>query len=146
MKSNMKQDYGLIASRILICTPFLILMFLTGSKLYKMAQIKGFVPGRKLVTQLVTGSGEQQGRREMVYWISWGGADWRVPSNNRTNLPEEIWENHPVGSEIQLVQHGETFYHPNGIFVSPGNFVFDVFLMLVWAVGVGWALRPIWET
>ncbi|HEY9062227.1 MAG TPA: hypothetical protein VIO64_17265 [Pseudobacteroides sp.] len=120
---------------IIIFAGFLALG-VTGPKLIKMAQIKGWVTGAEIKVEEITQKWNQtpdihpSGRN--TFWISWGNQDISVRGNHRTNVEKEIWDSINIGDKIELVYvPGDTSaYLKDGIFVGPGNFIFDIVLLL----------------
>jgi hypothetical protein len=107
-------------------------------KLYKMAQIVGWLPGAEVTTGFITQKGVDEGMRgRQHYWVSWaihGGAFSRA---DRGNVSPEVWAKMRVGDSVEVARvPGDDAGHlRNGVFVEPGNFVFD-FVLLALTLGV----------
>ena len=116
---------------------FALLICYTGSKLVKMAQIRGFIPGPTPVAKTITGKAALPGHYGDAYWVAWDGADVSEPGRNRINLDPEAWERYRVGDEIDVIYfRGDRFpYLRDGIFSNNGNFVFDGRLLTMWLTG-----------
>lgn len=122
----------------------------TGPKLYKMAQIKGWLPGATAADWTVTQKWHQtpnqhpSGRN--TYWIATTEEDIRKIGPHRLNVPSEKWESLKEGDKLEIVSvPGDPApYLRDGIFVSWGNFAFDLALLGVEFGVVGvmvWPLR-----
>lgn len=124
--------------RILAACLLGYLAFFTSAKLLKMARIRGFIEGPPPVSKRITDKAVLQGKYGDSYWIAWDGADIRRPSKSRLNLPEEAWGRYSVGDQFQVFLFpGETWaYSREDIYVSDGNFVFDLILLSLWLVGL----------
>jgi hypothetical protein len=104
----------------------------TVPKLYKMAQITGQTPGATVTTRSVTEKGMDHGRQGREhYWVSWGVAAGSRSRADRDYVSPEIWTNVKVGDSIEVVHvpGDDAGYLKNGVFVEPGNFVFDYVLL-----------------
>lgn len=120
-------------------------LLFTGPKLLRMAQIKGWVPGGQTTTHRITQKWEEMrdGSRGpgSVYWISWTDRSIQEIGDHRLNLELEQWHSLQVGDPIEIVRvPGDQWPHTrDGIFVSPGNFVFDSVLLGVelWLMWLG---------
>lgn len=109
---------------------------ITGPKLYRMAQIKGFVDGAQTEIVTVTNKWHQsvQGRRAReVYWVTWTNQDIKQVGSHRLNLTAERWNSVEIGDKIELIRlpGRDKAYDSAGIFVSEGNFIFDLLLLLL---------------
>jgi len=109
---------------------------ITLPKLYKMCQIKLWIPGAVLGEERITQKWHQtpaehpKGRN--VYWISWGDTPIREVGAHRTNIEREQWESLRVGALVETVRipgDPSPYLRRNDIFVSPGNFAFDFALL-----------------
>jgi hypothetical protein len=110
----------------------------TGPKLYKMAQIMGWQPGADVTTGFITEKGVNQDYRGREhYWVSWANHGGALTRADRANVSPEVWESMKEGDSVEVVRvpGDESAYLRNGVFVEPGNFVFD-FVLLALAVGV----------
>jgi hypothetical protein len=115
-----------------------ILMFLvawvalfTAGKLYKMASIRGWVPGAIYKEHVVTDKRVLEGTYGPVHWLAWSDADITERSPMRENVEKEQWDNIAIGATITMAYYRDDPepYKPDGIFVSAGNFVFDLLLL-----------------
>jgi predicted DNA-binding protein (UPF0278 family) len=68
------------------------------------------------------------GMRE-VYWLAWDGGDADVPGRHRINVERHVFEATQIGDTIRLVFEDGDPYLRDGIYVSRGNFIFDVCLL-----------------
>ncbi|MBC8117737.1 MAG: hypothetical protein H7062_25385 [Candidatus Saccharimonas sp.] len=113
----------------------------TVPKLFKMCQIKGWVPGASATNEVITQkwhqTPEQHPSGRDSYWIAWGITDIKTVGGHRLNVPSERWERLNVGDTIEVVRlPGDRWpYLRDGIFVSAENFIFD-FLLLNVELGV----------
>jgi hypothetical protein len=101
-------------------------------KLYKMAQIKGWQPGATVTTRVITDKGVDQGRRGLKhYWVSWANHGGALTRADRDNVSPEDWQSMRVGDSVEVVRvpGDDAAYLRNGVFVEPGNFVFDYVLL-----------------
>ena len=112
---------------ILLAVSIWLLAF-TGNKLWKMAQINGWVPGADTVEVAVTEKSASEtelrhGVGDTVYWLIW--------QDGRTNVTREIWQGVQMSDRLELRRlPGEgKLYYEGGIYASPGNFVFDFVLL-----------------
>ncbi len=113
-----------------------VAVLMTGPKLFGMCQIKGWVPGATVRTELITQKWHEM-RSEFdeishVYWIAWGRRPIREVGDHRLNLEPEQWEAVRVGDRVEIIRvPGDSWPHTrDGIFVSPGNFQFDIGLLI----------------
>jgi hypothetical protein len=120
---------------------FAVLMTVyTSNKLYCMAAVRGWVPGARsewvtiLRKEIVPGGGG------LVRRLHWKDADGR---DDWGNPPPERWEALAVGDTLEIRWVGLTpeSHIADGIWASDGNVVFDVVLVLLELLGVGWAWR-----
>jgi hypothetical protein len=104
----------------------------TGPKLHKMAQINGWRPGATVTTRVITAKGVDQGRRGREhYWVSWATHGGALTRADRDNVSPEVWGSMRVGDSVEIVRvpGDDAAYLNNGVFVEPGNFVFDYVLL-----------------
>ena len=114
-------------------------------KLYKMCQIKGWLPGANATNEIITQKWNQtpaehpSGRD--TYWIAWTDDDIRKVGEHRVNVPPEHWNHLNLGDQIEVVRlSGDGWaYLRDDIFVSVGNFAFDG-ILLVAEIGVAFAM------
>jgi hypothetical protein len=110
----------------------------TGPKLYKMAQIMGWQPGAKITNGWITSKGvDQDLRGRTFYWVSWANHNGTPTRADRNNVSSEVWEGMKVGDPVEVVRVSgdDAAYLRNGVYVEPGNFVFDLGLLAI-SVGV----------
>jgi len=111
-------------------------LFVTGPKLYKMCQVKGWIGGAGITQETISAkwhqTPEQHPRKRDAFWIAWQGADIKVRGSNRINLQREQFGTLRVGDTLDVVRLPDdpVPYLRQGIFVSPGNFVLDIVLLL----------------
>ncbi len=107
----------------------------TGPKVYRMAQIRGFVPGAQVSAETVVEkwhqTPEQHHDGRDVFWVTWSESDIRARGSHRLNLPEELWNTVTVGGPIEIVrlEGGSEPHHRQGIYASNGNLAFDLILL-----------------
>lgn len=114
---------------------FGVMVTITLPKLYKMAQIKGLLPGAVAVQRVIvekwhqTPAEHHKGRN--VYWIAIAPGDIRQRGSHRLNVVPEHWNRLNQGDTIELlsIPGDPDFYLRDGIFASWGNFVFDFVLI-----------------
>ncbi len=110
---------------------------ITGPKLYKMAQIRGWIPGailtEKVILEKLHETRRQRRRDPNTYWLRIDDVKIEYPGNHRINLTPEMWEDLSIGDNLEVVQLSKegNYYLRNGIFVSTGNFIFDFFLLSI---------------
>ncbi len=115
----------------------LLAVTVTGPKLYKMAQIRGFVPGAEVVQKQITDKWHQtsaehhKGRN--VYWISWGNKSIKEKGAHRVNLEHDTWKQYHIGQKLELAYIGKDSkpYLADGIYASNDNLIFDCVLLLI---------------
>ncbi len=113
-----------------------LVLFITGPKLHKMCQIKGWIAGTKTTQETISvkwhQTPDQHPKKRDVFWIAWQGADIKVRGSNRINLQREKFEALQVADTIAVVRLPDdpVPYLRQGIFVSRGNFVLDIVLLL----------------
>ncbi len=120
---------------------WLILSF-TGPKLYKMAQIRGWISGATLQQEIVTdkaqtkslntSSNRYEDKYSYSYLIAWSNQPASEPGPDRVNLIFSDWERIAVGDTVNLIRipNDEKAYLREGIFASNGNFGFDLGLII----------------
>lgn len=119
----------------------------TGPKLHKMAQIRGWLPGGSIETVVVTDRWHQQpgedGVDHDVYWITWAGADVRRIGTHRLNVTAEQFPALTPGSRLEVIRvpGDRNAYLRDDIFVSIGNFIFDLLLLIGELALVGLGVR-----
>ncbi|HEY0152050.1 MAG TPA: hypothetical protein VGB92_08640 [Longimicrobium sp.] len=108
----------------------------TGPKLHKMAQIRGWLPGGTIDTVVVTDRWHQRpgeaGTDHDIYWITWDGADVRRVGPHRLNVAAERFPALTMGSRLEVirVEGDRDAYLRDDIFASNGNFIFDIALLI----------------
>lgn len=124
--------------KVMIFVIACILAFgITIPKLYKVAQIKQWLPGaitsKQLITQKWHQSSEAHPEGRDTYWIAWTEEDIHIAGNHRLNLTYDKWLSLQIADEIKVVyvKGDETPYLHDGIFVSLENIMFDLVLLLV---------------
>jgi hypothetical protein len=116
-----------------------LLACFTGNKVFKMAQIRGFVRGPVPETEVITARAAIEGSYGAAYWVAWKDAPIEMPSPDRMNLPKEVWDRFHVGDPIEVLRfrHDPHPYFPReDIFTENGNFIFDGLLFLAWLAGI----------
>lgn len=119
---------------VIICG--LLAVGVTGPKLYKMCQIKGWVPGAEIETVIITQKWNQtpdihpSGRN--TFWISWTEKDIKQIGNHRTNVFEDRWNEISIGDSIEVIHviGDRSPYLRDDIFVTAENFLFDIALLI----------------
>jgi|ERR1022692_1588301 hypothetical protein len=113
------------------------LMLVTGTRLYKMAAIRGWVSGATLREHVLTGKRIEQTERGPVYWIRWHEADPARRSAFQDNLDSEQWEQIHPGDKVTMAYYkSEPYpYKPDGIYTSPSNFAFVIGLLALEVLG-----------
>jgi hypothetical protein len=107
----------------------------TGPKLYKMTQIKGWLPGASVQQRPVTEKWHQtpddHPNAQDTYWVAFTEDDIRKVGHHRLNVEPEKWESLSEGDSVDVVyvSGSPEPYLRDGIFVSWGNFVFDLVLL-----------------
>ena len=124
--------------RIVGIACLLFLTWFTGSKLVKMAKIRGFVAGPAPQAKIITNKAVLAGSSGDAYWIVWDGADIRTPGRNRVNLPKEVWDRFQLDDPIAVYYFpGEEWaYTREDIYASDENFIFDGVLLTGWIAGI----------
>ena len=125
-----------------------LLLLITAPKLYEMLQIEGWIPGGRVQQVTITAKAhrsaeESQDGRE-VFWIAWNGGDISKRGAHRTSVFEEKWVALKVGDPLEIVSipgSSGTYLRHGDIYVSPGNFVFDIVLLLLEVFGISFALQ-----
>jgi hypothetical protein len=132
----------LIAATLIGLTCLALLIGNTGPKIFEMFKIKGWLPGgvteRVTITSKSFASAENSVDGREFYYVAWNGADINLPSNQRENLTFERWSGLKAGDTLEIVAipwTGKT-YQRDGIFVSFGNFIFDLILVLIELSGI----------
>ena len=129
-------------------------LFITPMKLRHMMVITGRLPGRTLVPAVVTRKWLSTGSHgftdhDLQYAID--GSDG--PELRTDNLQPDAWAAAVEGSHIRVIRADGHYYHPGSVYIEPGSFAFDLFLLCaeiggVIFVGV-WlyrASRPLYPT
>src|SRR5262249_813143 len=109
-----------------------------GTKLIKMAQIRGFLSGPVPESKVITSKTTLPGSYSDSYWLAWNGVDIRTASRDRINLPKDVWERYSIGDRIEVFYFpGERWpYHRKDIYADNGNFCFDGVLVFAWLSGI----------
>lgn len=122
---------------IVITVLLLVALGVTGPKLIKMCQIKGWLPGAEAVEVTISQKWNQtpdihpSGRN--TYWISWTERDIKQVGEHRTNVTKEKWDDMNIGDKIELlyIKGGSEPFLRDDIFVEPGSFVIDLILLTI---------------
>jgi hypothetical protein len=132
-----------MAKRILLLIVCVSLALVTTHKLYIMCAIKRWLPGAQAHGYRVRQKLVTKEELEDAYWISWTSEDIRQPGNHRTNIPREQWANLRIGDPVEIITVGDdpAPYVRDDIFVSPGNFGFDIVLLVAEVSGIVLAVR-----
>jgi hypothetical protein len=107
----------------------------TGPKLYKMTQIRGWLPGASVQQRPITEkwhqTPEEHPDAQDTYWVAFTEDDIRKVGNHRLNVEPEKWASLSEGDSVEVVyvSGSPKPYLRDGIFVSWGNFVFDLLLL-----------------
>ncbi len=127
---------------LIVC---LALLYVTGNKLHKMAVIKGWIDGGKVVKKTITDKTTTVGTRSDAYWIAFDNQPASQIGDHRLNLQYESWSKLRKGDEIEVIYVGNDTspYLRDGIFVSDDNFVFDLFLLGAELTGIIACLWPL---
>lgn len=119
-------------------------------KLYKMCQIKGWLPGASATQETITQKWHQAAAENPLsrdsYWIAWSAEDIHKVGDHRTNVMPEDWVRLYVGDQIEIVRLSgdRSPYLRDDIFVSAGNFAFDgIFLAAQIGVALTMLMRMI---
>jgi hypothetical protein len=124
-------------------------LFVTGPKLYRMCQIRGFLPGASTQVEVITDKWHQTPDQHYdgfnAYWVAWSNKDIYSIGNHRINLRKEIWEGYEIGDSITIVHvpGSKWVYTPDGIYASNGNFLFDGVLAIICISIAVWAFLPL---
>ncbi|MGJ8654336.1 MAG: hypothetical protein ACSHX8_13840 [Opitutaceae bacterium] len=120
---------------------FTCLVIFTPRKIFKMAQIRGFIDGPPLVTEIVTDKGSTPGTYSESYLVCWNNTDINIPGKDRIFLPHEFWSQIEIGQPIKVMYFPNSKFpsHREGIFASNENFVFDFILLAWWSLGIGFS-------
>ncbi len=124
--------------RLIGITLLIWLISITGTKLFKMAQIRGVMMGSAPVVKTITGKSVSTGHPRNSYLVAWDGADPAVSGPDRINLPQELWDSFQPGDPIEVLYFpGDARpYHRMGLYANNGNIGFDVILLCVWFTGL----------
>ena len=71
------------------------------------------------------------------FWVSWANHGGALSRAGRGNVSPEVWAKMRVGDSVEVsrVPGDDAAHLRNGVFVEPGNFVFD-FVLLALTLGV----------
>ena len=116
----------------LLALVFLGLMFMTGSKLSGMAQIRGWTDGAETVQVPIVARGEGKASP----WVDVKS----LTGQKRVWVSEERFPSLSVGTmlEAKRLKGGLDLYVADGPYASNGQFWFDGFLMVLWITGFAW--------
>ena len=126
-----------------------LLTLVTTHKLFRMCQIKGWLPGASVHQQRVTDLWHEiretsRGTRH-TYWVGWGVGPTQQPGPHRLNLPFAAWSALHTGDLIEIIwlPFDHLPYTRDDIFVQPGQFAFDGVLLVLELTGLIYATRLI---
>jgi hypothetical protein len=108
--------------------------FVTGPKLFHMFQIRGWIAGRTLSTEVVLQKWHEKTDKRDAWWIGWGPEPVQQVSSNRINIEEKDWKRYRIFDHIDIVRiPGSRWPYAlkNDIWVSRGNFAFDFALLAI---------------
>jgi len=130
----MTRPLARLASAALLALTLALLLALAGytcAKLYKMAAIRGWLPGAVHKEHVVTAKRVLDCEFGPCYWIAGNGADISQRSTYRENLDEAQWQGVRVGDRVVMAYYGDDPhpYQPDGIYTSAGNFGFDLIVL-----------------
>lgn len=112
-----------------------------------MSAIRGWVPGAIYKEHIVTDKRVLDGKYGPAYWVAWEGADITRRSTRRTNLGKEQWQTIDIGDRVTIAYYrgNPEPYIPDGIFVSPENFAFDLILFTgeIWIIAHATGGQPL---
>jgi hypothetical protein len=113
---------------------FLAIAVLTSRKIFRMAQIRGWISGARTEHALVVHKWRESGRY-LRYVTKEGPEEQRVP--------EELYHSVNVGDQVEVryLEGDRTPYLARGVYASPGNFIFDGFLLLLEIAAILFFLR-----
>ncbi len=125
-----------VSTRLLALVVALLLAFgITGPKLYKMCQIRGWVPGAVTAVRTVMQKWHQTADEDPedrdTYWIAITDQDVHKVGPHRLNVFAETWEALSVGDPVEIITvPGDPAPHlRDGIFASDSSFAFDLVLL-----------------
>jgi hypothetical protein len=105
-------------------------LFITPGKLYHAMVATGRLPGRQLVPGVVLGKSQSAGSRGFTYYDLQYAVDTPNGRVEKTDqLEYDAWVAASEGSTIQVIRAGGQYHHPGSVYISPGNFAFDWFLL-----------------
>jgi hypothetical protein len=113
-----------------------VAFFVTIPKLYRMAQIRGFIAGGVIQPLPIlekwhqTPAEHHKGRN--VWWLRLHPGDIRQPGNHRANVEKSQWESFKVGQTIETVAipGDKSIYLLRGdIYAETSHFVIDFLLL-----------------
>ncbi len=137
---------------IVVCWLSISLISVTAPKLYKMFQIKGWVPGGVPLQVTVTSKWHETAEESLdgreTYWVAWNDGDVKVRGKHRSNMFQDQWRATSIGDKQDIIYipwEGDT-YPKDGIFVSFGNFVFDFILLTLELLGIYYFVRVARQT
>ncbi len=100
---------------------------------------RGLAPcAQEVTTQFITQKGVDEGMRgRQHFWVSWANHGGALSRAGRGNVSPEVWAKMRVGDSVEVsrVPGDDAAHLRNGVFVEPGNFVFD-FVLLALTLGV----------
>lgn len=123
--------------RIIVIVLVGLLAFgVTGPKLMKMSQIKGWISGAEIEKVIVTQKWYQTSDIHPsgdTFWISWTEKNIKEVGSHRINVIKEKWNTIEIGDSLEIIyiEGDSSPYLEDGIFVEFGNFIFDIILFIV---------------
>ena len=117
------------------------LLSVTGPKLYKMTQIRGWTSGATITEKVITDKASEdwedydrstnRSSRGTTYWVAWDGEAALLRGSHRVNLDRYDWDEVDIGDSLEIITfpNDRYAYVKNSIFASNGNFIFDVLLL-----------------
>jgi hypothetical protein len=113
---------------------FLVIAVLTSRKLFRMAQVRGWISGARPETALVVRKWRKSGRY-LRYVTKEGQEEQRVP--------EALFHSVEVGGQVEVryLPGDRTPHLARGVYASRGNFIFDGFLLLLELAAILYFLR-----
>ena len=115
---------------------FLVIAVLTSRKIFRMAQIRGWISGARTESAVVIHKWKENGRflRYVTEEGTEEGTEERTEEGTEEQrIPEDLYHSVEVGDhvEVRYLEGDRTPYLARGVYASPGNFVFDGFLLLL---------------
>ncbi|MBI5042870.1 MAG: hypothetical protein HZC10_03370 [Nitrospirae bacterium] len=135
---------------VLILILFIYLAILTTSKLYRMCIIKGWIDGEMVIrTYTITQKWHERYATDYgtghMYWISWTGQNIKENGVHRVSMQYEKWVYLQINDPIEIIYivNNPSPYSRDGMFVSDGNFIFDIVLLSLELIAILFLSRSI---